>query len=221
LCLSPWAGLPGDASRSSNRCRRRRGRGRGYTDTRGTRPSGRGPRRCRSRGLRGGSSWRRWTRRAGRGWWGGRGHGRRNAFPNFAKAVFLGTVFASRTPELRSGVTVRVHVAVGVRVGTRGCGCHGDPAHRGGQCGCRHETDQGLLHGALPSIASHRSLTSPQSFASRHPGNRTDRPNRSGGSQPGRVCTDTQARLRRARRVGSPRTCNPTRPGRASTRPQP
>ena len=49
-------------------------------------------------------------------------------------------VFAASTAELGSGVTVRMEVAVGVGVAL--CGCRRDPPRRGGQCSCRHETDE-------------------------------------------------------------------------------
>src|SRR5215831_2407192 len=55
-------------------------------------------------------------------------------------------VFAARAPPLGSGVAVRVHIAVGVRVGGRRSRRHRDPAHRYGQCCCRHQTDNRFSH---------------------------------------------------------------------------
>jgi hypothetical protein len=59
-------------------------------------------------------------------------------------------VFAASTEALRSGVAVRVHVPVGVRVGARRCRSHRRPARRSGQCGHRHETHERLLHWITP-----------------------------------------------------------------------
>ena len=55
-------------------------------------------------------------------------------------------VFAASTPPLGSGVAVRMHIAVGVRVGGRRSRRHRHPAHRYGQCCCRHQTDNRFSH---------------------------------------------------------------------------
>jgi hypothetical protein len=64
------------------------------------------------------------------------------------------TVFATSTPHLGSGVTVRVHIAVGVRVGARLRGSRGCPPHWCSQRGRKYKTYQCLSHQDLHPFAS-------------------------------------------------------------------
>jgi hypothetical protein len=132
LTFSLAVQLPGDSRRSYDWSRRSRRDGR----------------RC---SLRGGRA-RRGRRR-------GRGYRRSNA-GSFAIAVQLETVLAASTKELGSGVTVRLHVPVGVRAVARLSRGHRNPARGSGQCGRRHEAHECLLHSITPLSGS---------FASRQP----------------------------------------------------
>jgi hypothetical protein len=135
---SPLAAeLPGCSWRSCDRSRRSRGR-----DSRSPHRSG----TCTGTRRSGGS-----TRRSGRSGRSGRNgwrYRRSNAIVLVARVLGVaGTVvFAASTPELGPGVTVRMHVAVGVRVGAGLRSGDRRPAHGRGHCSCDHETGKGLLH---------------------------------------------------------------------------
>jgi hypothetical protein len=129
--------LPGDSRRSYDRSRRsRRCSRRG-----GRRCSRRGCRRCSRRGGR--------TRRSGRS---SRRYRRSNAIVVVGRVLGVaGTVvFAASTPELGPGVTVRMHITVGVRVGAGLCPGDRRPACWDSQCSHRHETHERLLHSITP-----------------------------------------------------------------------
>jgi hypothetical protein len=65
------------------------------------------------------------------------------------------SVFATGTTELGSGMTVRVHVAIGVRVGAIFRPGGRRPAHWDSQRGRRHQTDDHPLHSITPIALAH------------------------------------------------------------------
>jgi hypothetical protein len=122
----PWSScveLPGGSGRSLDR---RRGSGR----------DGRSP--CRSGGCT--ASWCPWCPRCPRRRRCARWSYRSFNATSLSVAVLLRAILAPSATELGSGVTVGVHVAVGVGVAL--CGRRRDPPRRGGQCSCRDETDE-------------------------------------------------------------------------------
>jgi hypothetical protein len=138
--LAFTAALPGGAWGSLDR---RRGSS--------SRRHGRSPRRRHGRGPRGrrGTRRRRGTYRCRWHCRSHRGHRRSDTGP-LAVAVQLEAVFAACPPELGSGVTVRVHVTVGVRVRARLRGSHGRPTHRCSQRGRKYQTRNYLSHSCAP-----------------------------------------------------------------------
>jgi ketol-acid reductoisomerase len=129
--------LPGDSRRSLDRRGCRRGRGPCRCSRRALRCSLRGL-RCSLRGL--GCSGRDRSSRA---------------IVRVARVLGVaGTVvFAAGSPHLGSGVTVRMHVAVGIGVGGRRRRSDRDPTHRRGQCARCDEAHEEPSDS--PSIAGH------------------------------------------------------------------
>jgi hypothetical protein len=135
--LDRRCGSRGDCRRSGGTRTRRT---RGGTRTRRNRRAWRTPR-----------DWLpRWSHRLPR-----RSHRGRSTFGAIAGVLWITrtSVFAAGTSELGSGVTVRVHVTVDVRVGARLRRSRGHPSHRCDQRGRKYEAYQCLSHSCLRAVA--------------------------------------------------------------------